>query len=64
MNINTKLKQYIKDNGLKYSYVAEKSGINNKKLSRIINGHSKLTVEEFELICEKGLSVNPSIFFD
>jgi transcriptional regulator with XRE-family HTH domain len=64
MDINNKIKKYIKDNGLKYYYVAEKSGINPKKFSKIINGHKKLTVTELEIICEKGLEVNPSYFFD
>jgi transcriptional regulator with XRE-family HTH domain len=63
MNMNIKLKKYIQENGLKYSYVAEKAGIDHQKLSRIINGQ-KLSVEEFEIICKKGLSVSPSIFFD
>lgn len=64
MNMNNKLRDYIQENGLKYSHVAKKAGIDNKKFSRIINGHTRLTVEEFELICEKGLSVKPSIFFN
>lgn len=62
--MTSKLKSYIRDNGLKYSYIAERSGIDYKKLSRIMNGHQKLTVEELQVICEKGLSVKPSIFFD
>lgn len=62
--INNKLRHYIRENGLKHGYVAEKAGINPKKFSRIINGHKKLTVDELQAICEKGLEVNPSLFFD
>lgn len=64
MNTTDKLKKYIKENGLKYGFVAEKSGIDPKKFSRIINGKTKLTVEELESICDKGLSVSPSIFLN
>ncbi|WP_415780787.1 helix-turn-helix domain-containing protein [Mesobacillus zeae] len=52
----------MKENGLKYGFVAEKSGIDPKKFSRIINGQTRLTVEELEVICKKGLSVSPSLF--
>ena len=63
MSTCEKLKHYIKENGLKYGFVAEKSGIDPKKFSRLINGQTKLTVEELESICLKGLAVNPSFFF-
>jgi transcriptional regulator with XRE-family HTH domain len=62
MTVNMKLKNYIKDNGLKFGFVAEKSGIDPKKFSRLINGHQKLTVDEYENICKKGLAVDPSFF--
>jgi predicted transcriptional regulator len=63
-NITGKLKKYIEENGLKHGYVADKSGIDYRKFSRIINGRQRLSLDEFEMICEKGLSVKPSIFFD
>ncbi|MDP4106957.1 MAG: helix-turn-helix transcriptional regulator [Bacillota bacterium] len=62
MSTNEKLKRYMDENGLKYSFVADKAGINVKKFSRIINGRTKLTVDDLEKICEKGLSVKPTIF--
>jgi DNA-binding Xre family transcriptional regulator len=64
MNMNNKLREYIQENGLKYAHISKKTGIDYRKMSRIINGHTKLTVEEFEMICEKGLNVKPSIFFE
>lgn len=64
MDVNAKLKKYILENGLKLGYVAKKSGIDPKKFSRIVNGRQRLTVEELEKICKKGLSVNPSLFLD
>lgn len=64
MNAAMKLKAYIKENGLKQGQVAEKSGIDEKKISRILSGQQRLTVEELEVICKKGLAVNPSLFLD
>ena len=62
MSTNEKLKQYILDNNLKLIFVAEKSGINYKKLSRIMTGKQPMTVEDLEKICKDGLSVHPSLF--
>ena len=62
MGTNDKLKQYIKDNKLTYNFVAEKSGINNKKFSRIMTGKQPMTVDDLEKICKNGLSVHPSLF--
>jgi DNA-binding Xre family transcriptional regulator len=62
MHTNEKLKQYIKHNKLKYNFVAEKSGINNKKFSRIMTGKQPMTVDDLEKICRDGLSVKPCIF--
>lgn len=62
MSTNEKLKQYILDNNLKFIFVAEKSGINYKKFSRIITGKQPMTVEDLEKICKDGLSVHPSLF--
>ena len=64
MNARAKLIQYINDSGIKKQHIAEQAGINPQKFSLIINGHRKLTVEEFETICKKGLSVDPCIFFN
>jgi DNA-binding Xre family transcriptional regulator len=64
VDTNLRLKRYIKDNKLKQGFIAQKSGINSKKFSRIITGKQRLTVEDLEKICKDGLSVNPSIFLD
>lgn len=64
MDAASKLKVYIRDKGLKYGFVAEKAGIDQKKFSKLINGQQRLTVADLESICKKGLSVNPSIFLD
>lgn len=60
--MHERIRQYIESNGLKLNFVAEKSGINPKRFYRLINGHSPLTVEEYEIICA-GLTVDPGYFF-
>ncbi|MFZ2464933.1 MAG: helix-turn-helix transcriptional regulator [Caldibacillus thermoamylovorans] len=62
MKMCARLKYYIESNGLKLNFVAEKSGINQKRFYRLINGNAPLTVEEYEKICS-GLSVEPGYFF-
>lgn len=63
MEMNSRIRQYIENNGLKFTFVAEKSGIDIKKFSRLMNNKQKMTIDEYEIICSKGLSVDPSIFF-
>lgn len=63
MKICDKLRNHIMANGLKFNFVADKSGINRKKFYRLINGVSSMTVDEFEQICRIGLSVDPRYFF-
>lgn len=57
-----KLRHYIDENGLRLRFVAEKSGIQEKKFYRLLNGKQQMTVDEYEQIC-KGLSVDPAYFF-
>lgn len=62
MKISDQLRNYIEENGLKFNFVAERSGIQEKKFYRLINGKQPLTIEEYESICN-GLSVDPAYFF-
>lgn len=62
MSIHERVRKYIDSNGLKLNFIAERAGIPEKKFYRLINGESKMTVDEFETICKKGLSINPSFF--
>lgn len=63
MKMNERLKMYRKERGITQEYVARKTGISNKRLSFIENGHTKLTVDDFETICVKGYGVSPKYFF-
>lgn len=62
MEVGIKIKQYILENGMTLGFIAKKSEIEPKKFYRIINGGQRMTVEEFEQICKKGLGVKPSFF--
>lgn len=63
MDAAKKIRQYIDENGLKQSYVAEKAGINNAVFNAILNGKTKLTVERLELI-SKALGKQPEFFLN
>lgn len=62
MDMNQRIRQYIKSNGKTFTLVAEKAGIELKKFSRMMTGRQKIDTDEYELIC-KALSVAPTYFF-
>lgn len=49
--IGIKVKQYLDENGIKYSFLSEKIGIPMNVLSPLLNGKRKMSVEEYFLIC-------------
>lgn len=63
MKLHERIRDYIESNGMKINFVANKSGIELKKFYRLVNGKSNLTVEDYEIICRNGLSVDPGFFF-
>lgn len=46
-----RIKKYLDDNGIKYTYISEKTGISMNILSPMLNGKRKMIAEEFILIC-------------
>lgn len=63
MKINERVRQYIKENGMTFTFVADRSKIDIKKFSRFMNDKQPMTTDEYETICRKGLNVDPGIFF-
>lgn len=61
--VHERVRAYIYENGMKYNFVAEKSGIKQKRFYRVIKGDTPMTVEEYEAICRLGLSIDPGYFF-
>lgn len=64
MEMCERIRRYIEGNGLKLNYVADKCGIEPKKFYRLISGKTTMSVEEYEKICTRGLSLTPAYFFE
>ena len=62
MKMYQRIRHYIDSNGLKINRVAENADIKPKRFYRLVNGESKLEVDEYERIC-KALGVEPGYFF-
>lgn len=50
--VGTKIRDYIKANGLKFSFVAEKVGIDRTKLYNICNGRCSVDALSYYKICK------------
>jgi len=57
------IKNYLDENGIKYSYVAHKAGISLTTFSTMLNNKRKISAEEFIDICVV-LRVKPNYFAD
>lgn len=49
--VGLKIKEYLDEKGIKYSYLSKTSGIPMNLLSPTLNGKRKLSVEEYFVIC-------------
>ncbi|MDR1567508.1 MAG: helix-turn-helix domain-containing protein [Streptococcaceae bacterium] len=54
--------EYMKENGIKQTFICEKTGMTKHSVSCALNGKRKLSVEEYELIC-KALNMTYDFFF-
>lgn len=61
MELEQKVKMYIKENGLWQAFISRKTGIDSLKLNLWLNGYRRLTFFEYELICWV-LDVNTDFF--
>lgn len=64
MKVHERLKAYRISHGIKQKYIAEQTGKSKSRISALETGRIKLTADEFEEICIRGLKVNPIIFFN
>jgi transcriptional regulator with XRE-family HTH domain len=62
--MNQRIRQFIKSNGMTFSFVAQRSGVGIKKFSRFMCDKQQMTTEEYEKICIDGLNVDPTYFFN
>lgn len=51
MNVGLKIKSYLAEIGMSQKFLSFKSGIKEPKLNLALNGHRRLTFEEYEIIC-------------
>ena len=49
--VGLKIKEYLDENGIKYSYLSEKTGMPMNILSPTLNGKRKMSAEEYFMIC-------------
>lgn len=59
--VGKKIKKYLDENGIKYSFVAEKIGMPMNMFSPLLSGKRKMSAEEYLLIC-KAIGVDASYF--
>lgn len=59
--IRKKIKEYLKENGIKQSFVARELSLSDSALSEMLGGKRKMTVEEYFSIC-KALNVDLDFF--
>lgn len=50
--IHQRIKEYLVSKGIKQSFVAKRCGWSKQKTSLLLNGKTKMPVEEFFLICD------------
>jgi len=63
MDVAKRIKQYILDNGIKQTFIAEKTGIELNVLNACLNGKTRLTVDRLEKIAA-ALGVRPEFFLN
>lgn len=63
MTVNEKIKQYLTDHGISQAFLVDKTGIEQVKISNIINGKRNISANELGKIA-KALNVSADIFLD
>lgn len=63
MTIGEKIKAYADSNGIKNRFLAEKAGVTDSRMSRILKGQLDINVLEYYYIC-KALDVPMDYFME
>lgn len=61
MNVQSRIAQYVSANGIKQSFIVEKTGLSKNAISAILNLNRKMSADEYEKIC-KALNKAPNDF--
>lgn len=59
--VGLRIKKYLDENGIKYSFLSDKIGMPMNILSPLLNGKRKMTAEEYLLIC-RAIGVDAGYF--
>ncbi len=57
------IREYMKENGIKQSFICDKTGMTRHSISSALKGERKLSIEEYARIC-KALNVPYNYFFE
>lgn len=63
MDIQERVAQYVRSNGIMQQYIAEKTGISKVKISQMFNGKRKMMADEFVSICD-AINKEPNDFIN
>ncbi|MDD3206733.1 MAG: helix-turn-helix transcriptional regulator [Lachnospiraceae bacterium] len=55
------IKDYLRENGIKQTYLSEETGINQQTLNDMLNGRRRIEATEYMLIC-RALKVSTNFF--
>ena len=61
MDVNERVKNYLKEHGISQAWLANKVGISRVKLSKMLGQSTKITAEEIKKISD-ALKVDVNIF--
>ena len=62
MLMHEKLKGYITTQGLSQKIIAKNAGWTESKLSLMLSGRRRMTVDDYEVLC-KAIAVSPARFY-
>ncbi len=63
MDVNERVKNYLKEHGISQAWLANKVGISRVKLSKMLGKKTKITAEEIKKISD-ALNTDVNIFLD
>lgn len=61
MNVQDRVSEYVQNNGIRQSFIVQKTGLSKYIISAILNKKRKMSADEFELVC-KALNKSPNDF--
>lgn len=61
MNVQARIAQYVSDNGIKQTFIADKTGLSKNAISAILTLNRKMSADEYEKIC-RALNKTPNDF--